>query len=107
MAHDPRWSGLGTRTRQLGIHMACIVIDAFFLCLWVVVQWGVQWVASTLPLSGVDKWALAAFRIMFAVATLVPVVLYIYADLRIMLIRAGRRVEQVGVAHHAKEKAHE
>ena len=68
------------------------VIDSVFLIIWVVSQWGTNSIISNLGLSGIDEWVLITFQILFAVSTLAPVIVYIYVDVRIMILRAQRRI---------------
>jgi hypothetical protein len=49
-------------------------------------------VIANLQLSGIDKWVLSAFQLLFAVSTLAPVVVYIYVDIRVMLLRAQGKI---------------
>jgi hypothetical protein len=68
------------------------VIDSVFLIIWVVTQWGTNNIISNLSLSGVDKWVLITFQILFSISTLAPVIVYIYVDINIMILRAQRRI---------------
>jgi len=59
-----------------------LIIDVVLLVLWLLTQGVVARVAdSFLVLSGIDKLILVAIQIMFAVATLVPIVTYILTDI--------------------------
>ena len=59
-----------------------LIIDVVLLVLWVLTQGVVARVAgSFLVLSGIDQLILVTIQIMFAVATLVPIVTYILTDL--------------------------
>jgi hypothetical protein len=70
------------------------LIDSVFLVLWVFVQWGTQRLITNLALFGIDVWVFSLFQILFAVSTVAPVVLYIYADIRIMALRMQRRIRR-------------
>lgn len=95
MSQYNQWNGLKDRLMSFGKQITCILIDALFLCLWVAVQWAVNtFVIERLELSSIDKWTLVVFRIIFAVSTLVPVVVYIYTDLRVMFIRVQKRIKE-------------
>ena len=89
--------GLSDPKRELrhrGKHIICIVIDAVYLCLWALVQCLVKHIVDRLELSGIDQWVLRTFQVIFAVSTLVPVIIYIYVDIRVMIIRAGRQLRR-------------
>jgi ABC-type transport system involved in Fe-S cluster assembly fused permease/ATPase subunit len=68
------------------------VMDSVFLIIWVVTQWATNNIINNLNLSGIDKWVLITFQILFAVSTLAPVIVYIYVDIRIMILRAQHRI---------------
>ncbi len=69
-------------------------IDSVFLIVWVFTQWLTNNIINSLNLSGIDKWVLIIFQVLFAISTLTPVIVYIYADIRIMILRAQRRISQ-------------
>jgi hypothetical protein len=68
------------------------LIDGGFLVLWVIVQWSVSKTIETFPLKGPDQWVLSVFQILFSISTLVPVIVYIYIDVRLMLLQARRTI---------------
>jgi ABC-type transport system involved in Fe-S cluster assembly fused permease/ATPase subunit len=73
------------------------LIDSVFLILWVCIQWGAQKIISRLELIGVSQIVFNAFQILFALSTLLPVIIYFYVDTRVMLLRAKKRI------HHETE----
>ncbi len=71
------------------------LLDGGFLALWVFVQWLVNnQVIANLPLTGVDWLVLLVFQILFAVSTLMPVVIYICVDISKMFLRARRAIQR-------------
>lgn len=69
--------------------------DAAFLVVWALVQWLVNDRAiARFQLSGIDRLVLEAFQLLFAVSTLTPVAIYIYVDIRVMFLRARRRIRE-------------
>lgn len=70
------------------------LLDVVFLAIWVGTQWLVNKFIANLELSGIDEWVLLNFQLLFAISTLVPPVIYIYVDTRIMLLRASRRIQR-------------
>lgn len=69
------------------------VIDSAFLILWVFVQWGTRKVIANLTLSGIDQWMFLSFQVIFAISTLAPIIIYIYTDIRVMIIKGQRRIQ--------------
>lgn len=57
------------------------------------IQWGVTFAIDTLHPRGVRYWEALALEVLFAVATLSPVLIEIYRDVAIMLIRANRSIQ--------------
>ena len=94
MRTDTDWKDLFRELKVFTIWAVSGLIDSSFLALWVFVQWLVdQKVITKFQLSGTDQWVFSAFQILFAVSTLAPVVIYIYVDLRVMLIHAQKRIK--------------
>ena len=76
-------------------HFFAIVIDTCFLGLWLLLQWFSERAIQYFELADkIDKYVLVAFQIFFAVSTLVPVAIYTYVDLRVMLIRALHKLRR-------------
>ena len=67
-------------------------VSAFFMILWIALQWGVNWTIQNLPLEGIDQWVLYAFQVLFSISTLAPIVFNLYRDIRIMGIRTQKRI---------------
>jgi len=70
------------------------ILDAAFLVLWVVLQWGVNRIKFFFPLVGMDEWIFLVFHILFAVSTLVPIMIFIIKDIWIMVINTRKAIEQ-------------
>lgn len=68
------------------------LIDALFVGLWVILQWGLQQFIQRFPLSGVDGWVLAVFQFLFAATTLAPVIFHIMGSISIRAIKTFRQV---------------
>ncbi len=68
--------------------LVSVLIDGAFLALWALAQWALEsFVLARLGLTELDAWVLMAFRLVFAVSTLVPVLVYVYVDLRTLWLR--------------------
>jgi len=94
MAKDNIWKELSKELRTFLKWTVSGLIDSAFLVLWVLVQWGNQKIIENLQLSGLDKWQLTAFQILFAISTLASVIIYIVTDISIMFIQAKRMVKK-------------
>ena len=94
MNTDPEWKDLSRELKVFTIWAISGLIDSAFLALWVIVQWLVnEYIITKLNLSFLDQRVLSVFQIVFAVSTLAPVIIYIYTDIRVMIIRAQSRVQ--------------
>ena len=85
---------LNNKASNLLIQIACIVIDSIFLSLWVVAQYLVSRLIEKLGLSGIDQWTFMAFQVIFALSTLAPVIINIYRDIRVMIVKAQKQIEK-------------
>ena len=76
------------------IQMASTLITAVFLAVWLVVQYLVNLLLGMLEPMGVDQYVFLGFQGIFAVTTLIPIAVYYYVDIRIILMKAGARIRQ-------------
>ncbi len=65
------------------------VIDSGFLVGWVWVQHMSDVAIGNIQLSLIDETTLRIAQIIFAVATIAPIVLFLYKDIRVMAIRVS------------------
>ncbi len=93
MAKGEATAKLLSRAKGLGLQLAAVIVDAIFLCLWVLVQFVVDIVISWLELSEIGTWVLLVFQGIFAFATLIPVLVWLYVDIRVIIIRAAQRID--------------
>jgi hypothetical protein len=64
------------------------LIDWGFVFLWLVTQWVVsQFVVGTRLVSGLDRWMVVSFQVVFALSTFIPIALYVIRDLIIGMRR--------------------
>jgi ABC-type transport system involved in Fe-S cluster assembly fused permease/ATPase subunit len=95
MSENDYWKDLKDRLRVFATQAASILIDAGFLALWLIVQWAVkEYVIKKLEISGIEKFVLLIFQVIFAISTLAPIVIYIYTDIKVMHLRAKKRINQ-------------
>jgi hypothetical protein len=69
------------------------LIDAVFLILWVSMQRIANIFVDSVELTSVDALIRDIFIVLFSVSTLTPVLLFIYKDIMIMVIRTYRSIE--------------
>jgi len=87
------------KARSRWILFLSVLIDSLFLVLWVVVHYFVGLFIERIELSGIDKWVLEAFRIIFSLSTLIPVILFFYEDISIMYFRVKKRLDEEKERH--------
>jgi hypothetical protein len=85
-------------------HVCCILIDGVFLCLWAAVNFGVTFFFNRFPPDGHDKLIASVLQMLIGVATLIPLTIDIYSDIRVMWIRANDRIKRASASgtteHH-------
>jgi len=81
------------RAGEMSQHAACSSLDALFLALWAALNYGVHLLVSHMHVSEVDHVILIALEIVFGIATIAPICIWLYKDLFIMVIRANRKIK--------------
>lgn len=95
MNENNYWIELKNTVKLFSFWALTTIIDTLFLAIWVLIQWIVgDKVITPIELTGIDNYVLIIFKIMFAVSTLAPVVITVYRDIRIMLIRTQNKIRQ-------------
>jgi hypothetical protein len=100
------WKEVSKEFRQFAKFVASVLIDSVFLVIWVLVQWLSQKTIASLSLSEVDRRVRDIFQVLFAISTLAPVAIYIYADIRVMWIRARIRIQSEEAHAHKNKPSH-
>lgn len=70
------------------------LLNGCFVISWLLIQWGVNYVATRYPPKGVDSWMLATFSIVFAVSTLIPIIVFIVQDTYVMIQKAKWKMKK-------------
>jgi hypothetical protein len=84
---------------EMVTHFCCVFVDGLFLCLWAAINFGVSLaVRNYFPSDGVDAIIGFVLQGLFGIATLAPIAIDIYRDLRVMWIRANRKIAKAAVA---------
>lgn len=73
------------------------LIDVAALSIWALFQYGLGVFISKLNLTGLDSWVFFTLQILTAISTLTPVALFIYKDIRIMLLRTNQEIQDESV----------
>jgi hypothetical protein len=73
---------------SFGKWMFSSILSSTFLILWVYLQSRVEVIANEFTPSGIDKWQLIIFQVLFAVSTIIPIATYIIK----MLLEAWRSI---------------
>lgn len=71
------------------------IIQALFIALWVLVQWSVnKYIITQFQVGGTDKNVLFIAQWLFAIATLIPMLLFLVKLLVTMTLRTYREIRQ-------------
>lgn len=90
MPDEPQESLLkaaGEMARPRFLWFLASLIDGLFLAGWAALQWGVDWFLGLILLSGISAGISLMFQVIFAIATIAPVILWIYEDTMKMIRR--------------------
>ena len=89
---DNLWRDLRDRLEIFVIQFLSSLIDSIFLVLWAGLQWLVHDLMKRFHLAGIESWVLVALQVAFAVATFIPVAIFVYVDIIKMFRRARNRL---------------
>lgn len=87
---------LRKKANQMWLHLLCGIVDSVFLALWALPNVGVEWLIGRLNVKGIDEAILRCMQALFGVATLAPICIWIYTDVRIMIRQANKEVARIG-----------
>src|ERR1043166_8956850 len=84
------------RLSAFGLVMASILIDMVFLSLWLFLQWvlGIH-VIPRFQVTGFHLWFSYIFQVVFAVGTLLPLLIYIYVDLATAFVKGKQEIQKL------------
>lgn len=71
-----------------------LLVDSVFLSIWFLAQSIVGRLATSFPAHGTDSYAIASVQVLFAISTIIPIILYIYQDTLIMYYRTKANIEK-------------
>jgi hypothetical protein len=75
------------------IWIGTILLDTAFLIIWLLLQYLTNYLITMFPALELDKLLLMTFKFLFGFSTLIPIALFIYKDLRIMIIRTKKDIQ--------------
>ena len=85
---------LWRKAKELGLHLLSVALDLAYLVLWVYANaFADEWIARK-HLGGIGRVEELSFDVIFAVGSVLPVLFWIYRDIRIMGIRTKRAIEE-------------
>jgi hypothetical protein len=92
------------KIKDLGVQVCTILADNLLLAVWIVVEyWFEHYLVPKFPVtSEIGIASLWVFRVIFAVSTVCPSVIFLYRDLRIIWMRAQATIKEEGEALRAK-----
>ena len=90
MKKDTNWKELKYTVEIFLIWSITSILDCIFIILWVLVQYFAGKIINNFNLSGIDRINLYIFQFLFALSSVVPVLLTVYRDLTIMVVRTNR-----------------
>lgn len=76
------------------------VVDGLLLIGWVLAQWLMNNLVSGLVNQGVDPFITLVGQLLFAIATLLPIMLHIFRNLYTMLLRARSQIKQANESEY-------
>lgn len=81
------------RAKELGLHLLDVLLDLVYLCLWLFLNWKVDVWIEGVHLNRIGKIEENCFVIIFAIASVMPVLFYIGRDLVIMAMRTKHALD--------------
>ena len=79
---------------QRGRLLMAMLVDMLFLALWAGLQFLSDWICGKIELNGFSDTLLLWFQYTFGIATLVPVVVFLFVDISKIVIKGWKDVYQ-------------
>lgn len=83
--------------------LASSMLDAVFVVLWILLQWGANYIVEFFELSGLAHWASVLIRLSFAITPAVPISIHIYKNIRIMIMRTNLEIKRAEADEDARQ----
>ncbi len=82
-----------TKLGNLLLALASILLNVVFLCFWLAAQYLLAYVISLLSTDEMNKLMIVVFKSIFAISTIIPILINLYKDIRIMIIQSNKEIE--------------
>ncbi len=96
-------SSLREKAAERTEHLGTVFLDSLFLVFWAFINFGADYFVERLHLAGIDEVVLRCVQVLFGVATLAPICVWLYTDIRIMVKRANRKIQSIDEAMASAE----
>ena len=75
---------LWQKAQAMIFHLTCVIIDGAFFCFWLLLQAALGALTTVVRprLSMVNRYAWVVLEIVFAIATIIPVLIYTWYDIK-------------------------
>jgi hypothetical protein len=89
-------SELKIRVIAFLVQIAAVLIDSMFLALWLLIHWWLEHhVVNLFRVEGVHVYAMSAFQVIFALATLFPIAAFVVFDMYSIYKKTKRAMAEV------------
>lgn len=92
MADEPYTESVRVRAAEMSQHTAVCLLDSLFLAFWALINFGFYWIVAHIKVTEVAHVIVICLEVLFGVATIAPICIWLYKDLSIMVIRANRKI---------------
>jgi hypothetical protein len=93
------------RFKLFTAYFASLALDALFVAAWFATQWVISILLVRAPIGLLDESVTTTFQLVFAIATLVPVIGYVVVDSLLVLAASMRRVRHGGALTGAESSS--
>jgi hypothetical protein len=81
-----------TKATEMATHFCFVFLDAMFLCLWAPMNLLASRIIRWCQLEGSDAIIGFVLQAIFGLATLIPIAIFIYRDVRVIWIKATQKI---------------
>ncbi len=76
------------------VYVLSVLFNSIFLCIWVIIQYGISTILSKFKTEDMSEIVLLIFQFIFAISTIIPIIIRLYTDIRIMVIQSNNEIEK-------------
>ncbi len=81
------------RASRTFIHVTSILFNSSILVIWIICQFLISWLTSIDKIDWLTMYLILSFRIIFALSTLIPILVAFYEDITIIIIQAQEEIK--------------